>query len=142
MQFTNQKYVVDPLSGNRSGIQATVDGQEMFIPMDPNNRFYTELMRQVAEEGLVVGDPEPIVTPVRRIGKPREFLHLLTDAEKAAFFTAKQSEVQLELWWAEASTGNFSLDHPTVALGLAGLVQAGILTQARANEIQGADFNA
>ena len=78
----------------------------------------------------------------RRVGTPREFLRLFEDQEKAAFFTAKKTNVQLELWWAEASTGDFSLDHPTVALGLAGLVQAGILTQARANEIQGADFNA
>lgn len=77
----------------------------------------------------------------RRMGKPREFLHLFTDTEKAAFFLAKQANVQLELWWAEASTGDFSLDHPTVALGLASLVQAGILTQVRADEIKDADFN-
>ncbi|MGR3813395.1 MAG: hypothetical protein ACU0AU_04835 [Cognatishimia activa] len=141
MQFINQKYVVDPLSGERTGIQAAVDGKEMSIPLDVNNRFFAELVRQVAEEGLVIEEAEPVVAPVRRIGKPREFLHLFTDTEKAAFFKAKQSDVQLELWWAEASTGDFSLDHPTVSAGLSGLVAAGILTQARSEEILASDFN-
>ena len=83
--------------------------------------------------------PEPLSS--RRIGSPREFLHLFTDAEKAAFFTAEAENVQLKMWWAEASTGDFSLDHPSVALGLASLVAAGILTQIRADEIANADFN-
>lgn len=141
MQIASTKYVIDPLSGDNTGVQAIVDGKEMSIPLDPNNRFYAELMRLVAEEGLMIEEAGPIVTPIRRIGKPREFLHLFTDTEKAAFFTAKQSNVQLELWWAEASTGDFSLDHPTVSAGLSGLVAAGILTQARSEEILASDFN-
>lgn len=125
----------------KTSLTGSFDGLNFTVPADLGNRHYTEFMRQVAEEGLVIEDADPIVKPIRRIGKPREFLHLFTDTEKAAFFTAKQSNVQLELWWAEASTGDFSLDHPTVALGLAGLVQAGILTQVRADDIQNADFN-
>lgn len=57
MQFTNQKYVVD-LDGNHSGIQATVDGKEMSIPMDPNNRHYAEILRQVDEEGLIIQEAD------------------------------------------------------------------------------------
>lgn len=78
----------------------------------------------------------------RRIGTPREFLHLFTEAEKAAFFAAKASNIQLELWWAEASTGDFSLDHPSVEAGLGALAGVGILSHSRVVEILEADFNA
>ena len=58
MQFTNPIFVLDPLSGKRSCIQTEIDGSVTFVPLDPNNRHYKELMRQVAEEGLTIADPE------------------------------------------------------------------------------------
>lgn len=58
MQFKNQKYKVDPLSGDKSGIQATVDGKDMSIPLIAGNRHYDEIMRQVNEEGLVIEEAE------------------------------------------------------------------------------------
>lgn len=54
MQFENQKYIYDRVSGEKSGIQATVNGCDMSIPIAKGNRHYDELMRQVAEEGLVI----------------------------------------------------------------------------------------
>lgn len=78
----------------------------------------------------------------RRLGSAREFLHLFTEAERLAFFAAKQASPALELWWAEASTGQFSLDHPSVAQGLAQLVAAGLLAEGRKAEILAADFDA
>ncbi len=92
-------------------------------------------------EWVYVAPPEPEPIP-RRIGTSREFLELFSEEEQVAFFTAEQSNPHLKLWWAKASTGEFSLDHESVAPGLAYLVQLGILTQERAAEIRGADFDA
>lgn len=77
----------------------------------------------------------------RRVGTPREFLELFSDVEQTAFFAAESANVELKIWWAKASTGDFSLDHPSVAKGLAGLVDAGILSQTRSEEILGSDFD-
>ena len=40
--------------GNNSSIQATIDGQELFVPLDPANRHYAEIMRQVEAGELVI----------------------------------------------------------------------------------------
>ena len=47
MNITAAQYVADPMSGNNSSIKATIDGNEMSVPMDPANRHYTEILRQV-----------------------------------------------------------------------------------------------
>ena len=39
-------------------IKATVDKQELWIPLDPANRHYAEILRQVKEEGLTIKDAE------------------------------------------------------------------------------------
>ena len=39
-------------------IKATIDGQVWFVPLDPNNRHYAEILRQVKEEGLTIKDAE------------------------------------------------------------------------------------
>lgn len=78
----------------------------------------------------------------RRVGAPREFLNLFTDGERQAFVAARSESIELGVWWLEASAGSFSLDHPSVASGLAALVAAGVIAEARASEIQGADFDA
>jgi len=36
------------------GIQATIDGQELFVPLDPANRHYAEIMRQVEAGELTI----------------------------------------------------------------------------------------
>ena len=40
------------------GIQAIIDGTEMSIPLDPANRHYQEIMRQVEAGDLVIQDAE------------------------------------------------------------------------------------
>ena len=54
MNITIAQYVADPMSGTTSGIKATIDGQEMSIPLDPANRHYAEILKQVEEGTLVV----------------------------------------------------------------------------------------
>ncbi len=40
------------------GIQATIDGQELFVPLDPANRHYAEIMRQVAAGTLTIAEAD------------------------------------------------------------------------------------
>ena len=58
MTITSAQYVSDPLSGTNSSIRATIDGQEMFVPLDPSNRHYAEIMRQVEAGDLVIAEAD------------------------------------------------------------------------------------
>lgn len=53
MQITSAQYVVN-IEGNNCSIRATIDGQEMHVPLDPANRHYAEIMRQVEAGDLVI----------------------------------------------------------------------------------------
>ena len=57
MNITEAQYVTD-MGGNTSGIKATIDGTEMSVPLDPANRHYAEIIRQVEAGTLVVQDAE------------------------------------------------------------------------------------
>ena len=54
MQITSAQYVSDLITGNKSMIQATIDGITMSVPLDPANRHYAEIMRQVEEGTLTI----------------------------------------------------------------------------------------
>lgn len=54
MNITAAQYQADPISGNNSSIQATIDGTEMSVPLDPANRHYAEILKQVEAGTLVV----------------------------------------------------------------------------------------
>ena len=56
MNITAAQYQADTLTGTNSGIKATIDGQEMSVPLDPANRHYAEIMRQVEAGELVIQD--------------------------------------------------------------------------------------
>ena len=53
MNITAAQYQVG-MEGNNSGIQATIDGQEWSVPIDPANRHYAEIMRQVEGGELTI----------------------------------------------------------------------------------------
>jgi hypothetical protein len=53
MNITAAQYQVG-MEGNNSGIQATIDGTEMSVPLDPANRHYAEIMRQVEAGTLII----------------------------------------------------------------------------------------
>ena len=46
------------LDNTNSSIRATIDGQEMFVPLDPANRHYAEIMRQVEAGELTIQEAE------------------------------------------------------------------------------------
>ena len=58
MNIAAAQYVADLMSGDNTSIQATIDGQEISVPLDPANRHYAEIMRQVEAGTLVVAAAE------------------------------------------------------------------------------------
>jgi hypothetical protein len=53
MNITNAKYFKD-LSGTNCSIGATINGQEMTVPLDPANRHYAEILLQVEAGTLTI----------------------------------------------------------------------------------------
>ena len=39
-------------------IKATIDGEEVFVPMSENNRHYAEILKQVKEGTLTIKDAD------------------------------------------------------------------------------------
>ena len=58
MNITSAQYNADPLDGVNISIQATIDGVEMSVPLDPANRHYAEILRQVEAGTLTIQDAE------------------------------------------------------------------------------------
>ena len=64
MNIITAQYVSDPISGTSDTIKATIDGTEMFVPLDPANRHYAAIVSATATDGSFWGDtvPEPMAT--------------------------------------------------------------------------------
>ena len=56
MQITSVQYIA--FEGTNTSIRATIDGQELFVPLDPSNRHYSEIMRQVEAGDLVIQEAD------------------------------------------------------------------------------------
>jgi len=54
MNITSAQYQNDMFTNEPSSIKATIDGQEMHVPLDPANRHYAEIMRQVESGELTI----------------------------------------------------------------------------------------
>ena len=57
MHITSAQYVSDEINNN-SCIQAIIDGQEWFVALDPANRHYAEIMRQVEAGTLTISEAD------------------------------------------------------------------------------------
>jgi len=57
MQIQNAKYV-NYLLGEGQNIQCTIDGVDVFIPINPANTHYAEIMRQVEAGTLTIQDAD------------------------------------------------------------------------------------
>jgi len=57
MNIESAQYAVN-MEGENSGITATIDGIQMSVPLDPANRHYAEIMRQVEAGTLTIEDAE------------------------------------------------------------------------------------
>ena len=59
MNITSAQYVADLISGSNSSIKATINGQELFVPLgDLANRHYFEIMRQVTAGELTIAEAD------------------------------------------------------------------------------------
>ena len=57
MKITNAQYAID-MDGNTDHIKATINGQEVSVPLDPANSHYAEILRQVEADTLTIADAE------------------------------------------------------------------------------------
>ena len=64
MNITSAQYVNEydfddaTVINNQSYIKATIDGTEMSVPLDPANRHYAEILRQVDAGTLTIQDAD------------------------------------------------------------------------------------
>ena len=56
MNITAAQYVA--WDGVNDSIAATIDGIEYSVPLDPDNRHYAEIMKQVAAGELTIADAD------------------------------------------------------------------------------------
>ena len=57
MQITSAQYMADT-AGINTCINAIIDGVQLSVPLDPANRHYAEIMRQVEAGELVIQPAE------------------------------------------------------------------------------------
>ncbi len=58
IEIYNEKTNSWELSSDNYGIKATIDGVNMEIPLDPNNRHYAEILAQVKAGTLTIKDAD------------------------------------------------------------------------------------
>ena len=58
INITSAKYIDQTDSGTNEIIQATIDGKEMFVPLDSDNCHYAEILRQVEAGTLTIADAD------------------------------------------------------------------------------------
>ena len=58
MIITNAQYMLSEHTNTNSSIKATIDGQEMFVPLCEGNRHYDEIMRQVDAGTLTIQEAD------------------------------------------------------------------------------------
>ena len=58
LNIASAQYVIDRLTGNPASITAVIDGIAMSVPLDPANRHYAEIIRQVEAGELVIQEAD------------------------------------------------------------------------------------
>ena len=56
MNITSAQYIA--FEGTNSSINATIDDVEMSVPLDPANRHYAEILRQVDAGTLTIAEAD------------------------------------------------------------------------------------
>ena len=56
MKITSAKYNTD--NGKNCSIQIVIDNKEWSVPLDPANRHYAEILKQVEEGTLTIKEAE------------------------------------------------------------------------------------
>ena len=58
MIITDAQYKFDSLEGVNSSVKVTIDGTEVTVPLDPANRHYAEILKQVADGTITIADAD------------------------------------------------------------------------------------
>mgnify|MGYP001585809637 CR=1 FL=1 len=58
MIITNAKYKTDLQTNVNNSVKATIDGVEMFVPLDTANRHYAEILKQVADGTITIAEAD------------------------------------------------------------------------------------
>ena len=61
MNITNAQYyriLVDKDTYENTGVKATIDGQEMAVPLDPANRHYQAILEWAKEDGNTIQEAD------------------------------------------------------------------------------------
>jgi len=56
--YENAQYMKDPFSGEVTNIRVDINGETSFVPLDPENTDYANIMALVAEGKLVIQPAE------------------------------------------------------------------------------------
>ena len=57
MNVTSAQYLADE-GGNNVSIKATIDGTEMFLPLDPANHHYAAILEWASQDGNTIADAD------------------------------------------------------------------------------------
>jgi hypothetical protein len=58
MEIKNAKYMKSLTDQEKIGISATISGTDVTVPLDPDNRHYAEILRQVSAGDLTIADAD------------------------------------------------------------------------------------
>jgi len=58
VNITSAQYLIEDDTNKKYMIKAIIESQEMFVPLDPANRHYAEIMRQVDAGTLTIADAD------------------------------------------------------------------------------------
>ena len=58
MNIESATYLVSEVTNQNFAVQATIDGITMLVPLDPANRHYAEILRQVESGILTIATAE------------------------------------------------------------------------------------
>lgn len=58
MEIKNAKYMKSLVDQEKIGISATIGGTDVTVPLDPANRHYIEVQKQVAAGELTIADAD------------------------------------------------------------------------------------
>ena len=61
MNITNAQYyriLVDKDTYENTGVKATIDGQELSVPLDPANRHYQAILEWAKEDGNTIQEAD------------------------------------------------------------------------------------
>ena len=58
MEIKNAKYLKDIVDNKNMAVNAEIDGESLTVPLDPNNRHYEEILKQVEAKTLTIEDAD------------------------------------------------------------------------------------